>query len=78
MAKPLRNLSEKDEATAMKYVDGYRVGIDITARNVQDEAKKQGLPWTLAKGFDTFLPLRYIHLLSLEIRCPGFLRLLGT
>jgi acylpyruvate hydrolase len=29
----------------------------MTARNVQDEAKKKGLPWTIAKGFDTFLPI---------------------
>lgn len=29
----------------------------MTARNVQDEAKKKGLPWSIAKGFDTFLPL---------------------
>lgn len=29
----------------------------MTARNVQDAAKQSGLPWTIAKGFDTFLPL---------------------
>ncbi len=29
----------------------------MTARNTQDAAKKNGLPWTTAKGFDTFLPL---------------------
>lgn len=29
----------------------------MTARNVQDEAKKKGLPWSIAKGFDTFLPV---------------------
>ena len=29
----------------------------MTARNVQDEAKRKGLPWTIAKGFDTFLPI---------------------
>lgn len=33
------------------------MAIDMTARNVQDEAKRKGLPWTIAKGFDTFLPL---------------------
>jgi 2-keto-4-pentenoate hydratase/2-oxohepta-3-ene-1,7-dioic acid hydratase in catechol pathway len=36
---------------------GYIVGIDMTGRNVQDVAKKAGLPWTIAKGFDTFLPI---------------------
>lgn len=29
----------------------------MTGRNVQEEAKKKGLPWTIAKGFDTFLPI---------------------
>ena len=29
----------------------------MTARNVQDEARRKGLPWDIAKGFDTFLPL---------------------
>jgi|SRR5690242_4174729 len=36
---------------------GYLLAIDMTARNVQDEAKKKGLPWSIAKGFDTFLPI---------------------
>jgi 2-keto-4-pentenoate hydratase/2-oxohepta-3-ene-1,7-dioic acid hydratase in catechol pathway len=38
-------------------VAGYLVAIDMTGRNVQDEAKKKGLPWSIAKGFDTFLPI---------------------
>ena len=29
----------------------------MTARNIQEEAKAKGLPWTIAKGFDTFLPI---------------------
>ena len=29
----------------------------MTGRNVQDEAKKKGLPWSIAKGFDTFCPI---------------------
>lgn len=29
----------------------------MTARNLQDEAKQKGLPWDIAKGFDTFLPM---------------------
>lgn len=29
----------------------------MTARNIQEEAKKKGLPWSIAKGFDTFLPI---------------------
>ena len=38
----------------------YAVAIDMTARNAQNEAKKKGLPWDIAKGFDTFLPMSNI------------------
>lgn len=36
---------------------GYAMSIDMTARNIQNEAKKKGLPWSIAKGFDSFLPV---------------------
>ncbi|MXW64135.1 MAG: fumarylacetoacetate hydrolase family protein [Bacteroidetes bacterium SB0662_bin_6] len=42
---------------AMKHVEGYALGIDMTARDLQAEAKRNGLPWSVAKGFDTFAPL---------------------
>lgn len=42
---------------ALEYVAGYAVGIDLTARDIQSEAKKNGHPWSVAKGFDTFAPL---------------------
>ncbi len=29
----------------------------MTARNLQDKVKKAGLPWSAAKGFDTFNPV---------------------
>jgi acylpyruvate hydrolase len=29
----------------------------MTARNIQWEAKKKGIPWSICKGFDTFLPI---------------------
>lgn len=45
------------ESSAMSHVAGYGVGLDMTMRDVQAEAKKKGLPWTLAKGFDTSAPL---------------------
>lgn len=41
----------------MDAIDGYVLSIDMTARNVQDDAKDKGLPWSIAKGFDTFLPI---------------------
>ncbi|KAF3571837.1 hypothetical protein F2Q69_00060028 [Brassica cretica] len=45
------------EATAMDYIGGYAVALDMTARELQASAKASGLPWTLAKGQDTFTPI---------------------
>ena len=42
---------------ALNHVDGYGVGLDMTARDLQAKAKSKGLPWSVAKGFDTFAPL---------------------
>jgi 2-keto-4-pentenoate hydratase/2-oxohepta-3-ene-1,7-dioic acid hydratase in catechol pathway len=42
---------------ALKNILGYTVIVDITARDIQSKAKKQGMPWTIAKGFDTFAPI---------------------
>jgi 2-keto-4-pentenoate hydratase/2-oxohepta-3-ene-1,7-dioic acid hydratase in catechol pathway len=42
---------------ALDHVVAYAVGLDITARDLQDEAKAQQHPWSVAKGFDTFAPL---------------------
>lgn len=37
---------------ASNYYDAVTVGVDFTARDVQDELKKKGLPWEKAKAFD--------------------------
>lgn len=42
---------------ALNHVAGYGIGLDMTLRDVQSDAKKKGLPWTLAKGFDTSAPV---------------------
>ncbi|KAI5847146.1 hypothetical protein DFP73DRAFT_622560 [Morchella snyderi] len=42
---------------ALDAVKGWCVAIDMTARNYQEAAKASGLPWTLCKGFKTFLPV---------------------
>jgi 5-carboxymethyl-2-hydroxymuconate isomerase len=42
---------------AMSYLAGYGVAIDLTLRDVQTELKNKGLPWDIAKGFDTACPL---------------------
>lgn len=57
MGKTLKDLDPEDEAGALDAIDSYLLAIDMTARNVQEEAKKKGLPWSIAKGFDTFLPV---------------------
>ncbi len=45
---------------AMKHVLGYAILIDVTARDIQLKAKKQGLPWAISKGYDTFAPMSSI------------------
>ena len=37
---------------AHRYYDAVTVGIDFTARDWQREARQQGLPWDICKGFD--------------------------
>ena len=46
------------QADAMQHVAGYCLAIDYTARNMQNDVKKKGLPWSAVKGFDTFCPVR--------------------
>lgn len=70
-----KTVKKKD---ALKYIKGYTVMQDITARDLQWQAKEQGAPWSIAKGFDTFAPLgplivpkKYVkdpHNLDLELR----------
>ncbi|KAJ9157801.1 Fumarylacetoacetate hydrolase [Pleurostoma richardsiae] len=60
MGKQVKDLKPDDEQGALDAIESYAVAIDMTARNIQNEAKKKGLPWDIAKGFDTFLPLSNI------------------
>ena len=41
-----------EERFAYKYYQEIGLGIDFTARDIQQELKNQGLPWEKAKGFD--------------------------
>lgn len=41
-----------DGATATDYYDAFTIGIDFTARDIQTELKKKGLPWEKAKAWD--------------------------
>jgi len=42
---------------ALTHVWGYAVGIDLTRRDLQAEAKAKARPWDLAKGFDRSAPI---------------------
>ena len=45
---------------AMTLVAGYGVGLDLTRRDLQAEAKAKGLPWDIGKAFDFSAPLSAI------------------
>jgi 5-carboxymethyl-2-hydroxymuconate isomerase len=42
---------------ALDHVAGYAVALDLTLRDLQTELKEKGLPWDIAKGFDTACPI---------------------
>lgn len=46
-----------DEAFAMDYIDAVGLGIDFTARDIQQKCKEKGLPWEPAKAFDGSAPV---------------------
>ena len=54
IGKECKNVSRD---VAVEYIAGYAVGIDVTMRDVQSAAKKNGKPWAIAKGFATSAPL---------------------
>lgn len=49
-----KNIREEE---ALEHVDAYALGIDVTARDLQSDAKDSRRPWSIAKGFDTFAPV---------------------
>jgi acylpyruvate hydrolase len=46
-----------DAKFAASYFDAIGIGIDFTARDLQDKARTKGLPWALAKGFNGSAPI---------------------
>lgn len=54
ISKEGKNIQEK---FASKYYDAIGVGIDFTARDLQQKAKEKGLPWDIAKGFNGSAPI---------------------
>jgi len=67
-------------AEAASHIHGYAVALDVTARDLQREAKQQGHPWATAKGYDTFCPISTVvpaaaipdpHALDLSLAVNG-------
>jgi acylpyruvate hydrolase len=54
VSKEGKNIEEK---FAHKYFDSLGIGIDFTARDLQQKAKEKGLPWDIAKGFNGSAPV---------------------
>lgn len=46
-----------EEKFADRYFKELALGVDFTARDLQAECKKKGLPWEIAKGFDSSAPV---------------------
>ncbi len=44
-------------ADAHQHIFGYAVGLDMTRRDLQNDMKKQGRPWSIGKGFDHGAPI---------------------
>ncbi|XP_008488682.1 acylpyruvase FAHD1, mitochondrial [Calypte anna] len=78
-----RRAEDVSQEAAMEHVGGYALCLDMTARDTQEECKKKGLPWTLAKGFRSscpvsdFVPKEKIpdpHKLKIWLKVNGKLR----
>jgi fumarylpyruvate hydrolase len=69
-------------ADALKHVWGYAAGLDMTRRDLQNEAKKTGRPWDMGKGFDASAPMGALRRAEgfdpsrgrIELRVNGALR----
>jgi 2-keto-4-pentenoate hydratase/2-oxohepta-3-ene-1,7-dioic acid hydratase in catechol pathway len=50
------------EKFALDYIDSIGVGLDFTARDLQQKCKEKGLPWEIAKGFDYSAPISQVFI----------------
>ncbi|MBT5659999.1 MAG: fumarylacetoacetate hydrolase family protein [Rhodospirillaceae bacterium] len=50
-----------DPQDAASHIYGYSVGLDLTRRDLQNTARKAGMPWDMAKGFDFAAPCSAIQ-----------------
>tara|TARA_B100001250_G_scaffold87804_1_gene72632 strand:- start:25961 stop:26572 length:612 start_codon:yes stop_codon:yes gene_type:complete len=56
-----------EERFAHKYYSEIGLGIDFTARDIQDECKEKGLPWEIAKGFDGSAQISHTFINKLDL-----------
>ncbi len=64
IGKEGKHISEK---FAMNYIESIGIGIDFTARDLQENCKQKGLPWEIAKAFDHSAPIgAFLPLSSFE------------
>jgi fumarylpyruvate hydrolase len=56
-----RGGADIDAANALDHVYGYAVGLDMTRRDLQLEARDKGRPWEFGKSFATSAPIAAIH-----------------
>jgi 2-keto-4-pentenoate hydratase/2-oxohepta-3-ene-1,7-dioic acid hydratase in catechol pathway len=85
ICKEGKNVEEK---FAHKYYDAIGIGIDFTARDLQQKAKTTGLPWDIAKGFngsaplsDKFIPVgdfKDLHNINFSLQVDGTYRQKGN
>jgi acylpyruvate hydrolase len=85
IGKEGKNIEEK---FAARYFDSIGIGIDFTARDLQQKAKEKGLPWDIAKGFngsapvsDKFLPVtafKNLGNVSFSLKINGELKQQGN
>lgn len=54
LRKSGRNIRSED---ALEYVYGYAVGLDMTRRDLQSQARDQGRPWEFGKSFSQSAPI---------------------
>ena len=63
-----------DQKFANKYYSEITLGIDFTARDLQQKCKEKGLPWEKAKGFDNSAPIssKWIKLQDIDFSSTEF------
>ena len=75
------------EKFANNYFDEIGLGVDFTARDIQNKHKEKGLPWELAKAFDNSAPVSFflpksdykdLYQLKFELLVNGITRQKGN